>query len=176
MKPAQLPIINLVVLLLLLIVGGVAMFETIGQLKVTNLAQARVNSLNQGVDRLSSLTNALPEIKPTVDSWQEALPSDEQDVALFAANVESIADVNNMVVSLNFADFPVISVVSGQKFDGLSTDILLEGSYQGLIGFIRGMSAAPYFYKIDKLAINKNQSKSGLKVTINGTLMMNLNK
>ena len=168
------PLSRLIGLAVLLAIAGWLTNLAGEQLKSTNRVQAEVNNLSLGIDKLDSLASTVPAVRPEVVVWQLALPGTEEEVAAFAQQVEALAKANNQTVSLNFDDFPQTVEVGSKVVDGLGTDMLLEGSFQGLVGFINQLSGAPYFYKIDKLTVIKNESKSGVKATLNGTLVMKL--
>lgn len=168
----QRPYIHLLILTLLLVLGGYLFFITQNQLKVTNRLQAEVDQLVSQQDKLLSLNVELPSLQPTIATWLASLPSTEDEVAVFAQEVERLAALHGQTVLIDFEDFPAPVDVGGRYIDGLGTDISLEGSFQGLTNFVTDLSRLQYFYKINRLTVTQHETRNGIKATLTGFLMM----
>ena len=174
MKNKKLPIIQAFVFLTLLIVAGLLYYLLQGQLRDTNLVQAEINYLTDNREKLSLLSENLPGVIDETNIWVEALPANEEDVAGFAALIESSAKEKGLTISLDFDDFPKPVDIGGKMVPGLGLVITLEGSLDGVRRFMAELSRSNYFYKTDKITILKHETKDGVKAAFSGSLMMNL--
>lgn len=175
MKKNSSPIIHIV--MLLAVVGGVIYLYYLLQqsLVLTKKLQSEVDLATADQTRLKLLSSQMPILANENTAWLKTLPKTEDDVAQFAAFVEQLAKVQGLKIVIHFEDFPKMSMISGTNMSSLGTDIILDGSFQGLTSFISQISGSNYFFKIDKLSIIKLETKPGVKATLNGSLIMNLN-
>lgn len=176
MKRNTLPVLHLILLLLLIGFAGFLFYVTARQLELTNRFQAEVDQIVANQSRLSDLAVSLPSLTGETGAWSKTLPVTEKDVAAFAVQIEQLAKTQGLVSSLDLEDFPGPIDVSGRYLTGLGVDITLEGSYQGVTNFVFALGNLPYFYKIDKLTLTKQETRLGVKAILNGALIMNLNE
>jgi len=174
MKQTKQPIIHLVIFAIFLAMGMVMFYLTQEQLRLTGLALASADQLATSQTNLADLSVQLPVYTRQALIWQAALPANEKEVAGFAARIEQLARDNNLTIALTLDDFPGPVDVSGRYIAGVGTAINLEGGYADVTDFLFNLSRLPYFFKIDKLTLTKPDTGVGVKVIINGSLMMNL--
>ena len=115
----------------------------------------------------------MPELMSEVSGWLRTLPTNQEEVAFFAAIVEAAAKEQSVTVSFSFNDFPDTVLFMGKNFFGLGTDINLEGSFLGITNFVSSLSKLPYFFKIDKMTILQRETRQGVRASLSGVLMMN---
>lgn len=176
MKRNTTPTLHLLLLMVAAIVSGVAFFVAQRQISIDNRLQAEAELLRRNREKISGLANSLPQLNADMIRWGKTLPGNEAEVATFAAQIERAAGNQNLTFELNLDDFPGPVDVNGHYIDGLGAGITVDGSYQGVTGFVSNLSALPYYFKIDKITITKNDTKPGVKAVINGSLMMDLQK
>lgn len=175
MKPRS-PFIHLFLLSLLLISAGVLFYQIDKNLSEVESLQIEVDQQMSNVSKLADLKTQLPLFSREVNIYRKTLPASEVEVADFAATVEKMARSLGLSIVYHFDDFTESVDVSGQNIYGLGSEIVLEGSFQSLTTFLESLSELPYFFKIDKLTVTKHETKPGVKVSINGFLMMNIIK
>lgn len=173
---SKLPYLHIIILFLLLVGIGVLFYLTEKKIVEVNQLQIEVGRQSSNTSRLADLKEILPTLSEETKVYLRTLPSDEADVANVASTMEQIARSLGLIISFHFDDFTKQVDVSGQNIYGLGSEIVLEGSFQGLTVFLSRLSGLPYFFKIDKLTIVKHESKPGMKAVLNGFLMMNLEK
>lgn len=171
MKNKQ-PLLPLLFLLILLMGAGYLFSMTEKKMVAVNRLRSEVNLLSGNQVRLDELSQVLSNISGDVDTWNKTLPISEANVATFAATMESAARSQGLVIVWHFGDFPEIVDIGGHKMYGLATDIILEGSFQGVRQFTAVFSKLPYFYRTDKLTLIGTETKKGVKATFSGMLMM----
>lgn len=170
------PTIHVLFLILAIIVTGSVFFIAQRQISLDNRLQAEAELLRRNREKLGELANILPSFNADMKRWADTLPGNEAEVATFAAQIERLAGNQNLTFELNLDDFPGPVDVNGHYVDGLGAGITVDGAYQGVTNFLTNMSALPYYFKIEKLTITKNETKPGVKAIINGALMMDLIK
>lgn len=173
---SQSPALHLVVTILLLLVLGGLFYVTERTILQVNMLEVEVNQQEANTERLQDLRSSLPGLTPQIENFLNTLPSNEQDVAEFAAVLEQEARSVGLVITFQFEDFPEPVDVSGQNIVGLGSEITLEGSFQGVTTFMSRLSALPYFFKVDKLTVLNHETKSGVKAIVAGSLMMNIER
>lgn len=172
----KLPIYHLTFLFILAIVAGWLFFQTEKNMSEVEKLQIEVNQQMVNVDKLAELKTQLPTFTREIGIYRKTLPSTEAEVADFAATVEQMARGLGLQITYHFDDFTELVEVSGQNIYGLGSEIVLEGSFQSLTDFMARLSGLPYFFKVDKLTISKQETKPGIKVSVDGFLMMNISK
>lgn len=168
----RLPIIHLAILLFLALGAGAMYYQTEKKILSNNTLQKEVDQQAENVARLNELATSLPALSSETARYLRALPADESEVANFASTVEQKAREAGLLITFHFDDFPKNVSVSGQNILGLGTDIILEGTFQGLTVFLSRLSSLPYFFKVDKMTILQHETKTGIKASIDGSLMM----
>lgn len=172
----KLPLLHLFWLFLLTIGVVVFFFQTKFNIETAAKLQVEVNNQTANDKKLSDLAALMPTLSKETISYLKTLPTNEVEVANFATQVELIAKEQGLLIAFNFEDFPRQIEVSGKNAFGLGTEISLEGSFQNLTVFLTRISSLPYFFKIDKMTILKNETKLGVKAIIDGSLIMNLDR
>jgi Tfp pilus assembly protein PilO len=160
-----------------LLVGIVVLFvSTENKIKSVNklLIEAEQHSTN--LVKLDELRSTLPSMKGEITTYQKTLPSTESEVAVFAATLEKIAKESGMTIVFHMDDFTKIVEVSSQKINGLGIQLDLVGNFAGLVSFQTKLSELPFFFKIDKISVTKNENRPGLKAVFVGYLMMSGSK
>lgn len=160
----------------MIIAAGVLFFAAEKKITEVDKLQMEVEQQAENIEKLAILSSTLPQLTGEMNKFLETLPATEGDVAEFATSVEGIARGLGLTIAYRFDDFPKKVDVAGQNIYGLGSEISLEGSFQGLINFLSGLSNFPNFFKIDKITLLKHETKPGLKITINGFLIMNVEK
>lgn len=173
MKNDRFPLTHILILIGVML-GSVCLFYLLFKgLVVTNKLKAEVALVSANQARLDKLILTMPTLSSEFESLKKTLPSSEEEVAQFAAYLELVAKEQDLVITINFNDFPKSSVISGKKMETLVTDVTLEGSYGGVTNFVKQISNSNYFYKIDKLSIARQEPRLGVKAVLNGLLIMN---
>ncbi|HCQ31193.1 TPA: hypothetical protein DIU27_02285 [Candidatus Collierbacteria bacterium] len=175
MKTKQ-PTLHIILLLIVSVAAGVLFVRTTKTINETSLLQGDVNRQKENVDKLRVLSSTLPGLSSEISTYLITLPANEEDVAVFAATIESVAKDSELTIVNNFDDFPKPVDVSGKNILGLGMEITLEGSFQGLTIFFSKLSDMPYFFKIDKITMLKRDTNTGIKAVVKGVLMMNQEK
>lgn len=175
MKQNRFVSIYLIILILVSAAAGYLYFILQQKLTTLNSVRSELQMIQTNETRLEQLTSFIPVLSVESAAWAKTLPSSENDVAQFAALMEQFAKQQNLAVTIHFDDFPTTTSISGKQMTTLGTDITLEGSFQGISSFVTQLSDANYFYKIDKLTFTKQETKPGVKATLNGLLVMNIN-
>lgn len=150
--------------------------KTEKKIEEINTLLNEVNLQSENVNRLTMLESTLPTLAVETKTYLKTLPSTESEVATFAAILESMARQENLSIVFHFDDFVKPVEISSQKMNGLGIGIDLNGAFDSLTKFVDKLSSLPYFFKIDKMTITKNENKSGMKAVLNGFLMMNIEK
>lgn len=150
--------------------------QTRNKIVEANNLRREVVQQRENLEKLNLLSAVLPDLTTEMADYLKTLPLNEAEVADFAAFVEKTARDLSLVITFHFDDFPKPLNVSGQNIFGLGSDMVVEGSFSGLTTFLSNLSAARYFFKIDKLTVIKHESKIGVKASISGALMMNIQK
>lgn len=172
----NLPLLHLSFLLIFLMSGGWLFFQTEKNMLEVEKLQSEVNQQEINISKLAELKTQLPNFNREIGIYKKTLPATEAEVADFAATVEQVARGLGLQITYHFDDFTESVEVAGQNIYGLGSEIVLEGSFQAFSDFMARLSSLPYFFKVDKLTVSKQESKAGIKVSIDGFLMMNITK
>lgn len=170
------PYLHLAILFLILTIVGFLFLKTEKKIEEINSLLNEVNLQSENVNKLSVLESTLPTLADETKIYLKTLPATESEVATFAATLETMAREENLSIVFHFDDFVKPVEISSQKMSGLGIGIDLNGGFDSLTKFVEKLSSLPYFFKIDKMTITKNENKSGMKAVLNGYLMMNVEK
>lgn len=170
------PYLHLLILFLILCLVGFLFLRTEKKIEEINLLLNEVNLQSENVNKLAVLASTLPTLSDETKVYLKTLPATESEVATFAAVLESMAREDNLSIVFHFDDFVKPVEVSSQKMNGLGIGVDLNGGFEPLTEFVKKLSSLPYFFKIDKMTITKNENRSGMKAVLNGYLMMNIEK
>lgn len=166
------PIIHIILYLFLLGIAIALFWLTQNVLRDRNFRLAEIDSLVENRSKLTEVNAVLPQIESEEVIWRDYLPSSEEEVADFASSIEGLARNESMDVTLDFDDFLTQVDIAGKFVTGLGLSITLEGSYQGMTSFFGELNDLPYFFKTDKITILKHETRSGIKATVRGSLIM----
>lgn len=174
MKKTNIPTIHIALFVIVLVFGGIGYYFLQRQLSEANLAQAELDHLIDNREKLSLLSDSLPQLMTESNTWLRYLPVDQDGVAAFASTLEALAKERRLLITLDFDDFPKAVEVAGKNISGLGLTITIQGSFEGLRDFCSQMARQPYFFKTDKITVLKHETLPGIKATLTGSLMMNL--
>ena len=172
----KLPMFHLIFLILLMVGAGFLFYRTENNIKATRKLQLEVSRQETNISKLGDLSVLLPTLTSETSTYLRTLPMSESDVAAYATLVETLAKDSDLTIANHFDDFPKARDVSGKNILGLGMEITLEGPFQGLTRFFARLTALPYYFKIDKITILNQETKTGVKAIVNGSLMMNTEK
>jgi Tfp pilus assembly protein PilO len=171
-KLKQTTITLLTILAILLVTAALLTWQLLGINDQVSALMDEVDLLQADNDRYFQLSSSYSNFSSINQNWLDFLPTNENEVALFAARVEDLARTHQLNIVLRFDDFPAPIATQGKTLYGINTDIILEGSYQGLIAFTSDLERIPYFYRLDKLILTQNDSGGGVDATLQGVLYM----
>lgn len=173
MKPKSLrqsPILYLVLLALAIIT--LLWFLNTQKQKSINSLEQQIQVLRADEDRYNEDTLQYQNFQTLLNTWEKTLPKSEEEVAVFATAIESLAKSHSLVLNLDFEDFPGQVDIGGRYATGIGLDISLDGSYQNITTFLHRLDELTYFFKIDKLIITQQELKTGVKASLSGVLVM----
>jgi len=175
MKSKQ-PLIHLLLLFIIVLVSGLYSVKTVRDIESVNKLKQEVSRLEINIVKLADLSNEVPPLSDETLRYANTLPANENEVANFTGVVERFAQESDLTILNHFDDFPKQVDVIGKNMFGLGMEITLEGSFQGVNGFFSKLSTMQYFFKADKITLLKNEVNSGIKVIVNGSLIMGVEK
>ncbi len=142
------------------------------ELKTVTDLQQQINALQADEAKYNDDLTQYSSFQTLLTTWEQSLPKNETQVAVFASSVENLAKSQTLALTLDFEDFPGQVDIGGRYATGIGLEMNLQGSYQNLTAFIHKLNALPYFFKIDKLILTQEELKPGVKATLTGTLIM----
>lgn len=162
----------LLTLLILVSLAGLLTWQTLSFSSQRITLSREVEQLTTDNSRYQSMSVSFTNHALQFQAWQQLLPVNETEVALFAAQVENLANQTQLTLELHFDDFPGQVETQKKLLFGIATDISLEGSYQNLITFMSQLQRLPHFYRIDKLILTRQETNRGVEATLQGILYM----
>lgn len=172
----KLPIIHIILLILLMVGVGVLFYQTENNFMEANRLQVEVDRQKTNVGKLEGLSVLLPTLTRETALYLRTLPTNESEVSVYATLVETLAKESGLTIVNHFDDFPKMLDVSGKNILGLGIEMTLEGTFQSLTKFFAHLTALPYYFKVDKIMILNQETKTGVKAVVDGSLMMNISK
>ena len=137
-----------------------------------NKTRTEVNQMTEKLIALEGLAKERVEVSNRFESLTTFFPIDEEDVAAAVQRLETIANSTGIKLILTFDDFPADIDIGGQYHRGLGINVIVEGRYQAVLSWVRGIQQLPYFIRFSELKMGVLQQGTGIRAEFEGVFFL----
>lgn len=164
--------ISLTLVIIGLLVNGVLLFFTKKQWQTIDQKKIEIEQQEDRAVIVEQLDKERLIIGDRFEKLLNFLPSNEEEIAKVAQELEAVAKTSGVDLKLTFEDFPENIDIGGQYQQGLKTNAEIGGSYQGVINWVREIQQLPYFIRFSEVKIGVTEEQSGIKTEFKGTIFL----
>ena len=160
-------------LLLALVGGGISlwMFLIVNKVWKENLKkEATIEELVVKANDVENLGIERQILNEQLNELSGFFLEGETGVARAAENMEQIASQIGVNLTFSFEDFESKVDIGGVYQTGLTMYMEVEGSYQGLVNFIKKVEELPYFIRLSEVKVGELKLTSGIKAEFKGVI------
>lgn len=155
----------------ILVVTFVVAYQVQQELRVVAQLRQEVGREREAQEQYEALLDEFSLTRSREADWRALLVSDEQAVAGFAAQLENLARLNGLTLTIQFEDLPGRVTLAGKEGLGLKFELTLAGSYEGITSFLRSLETSNYLVKQDRLQMSRQEDSSYILI-MSGVLIM----